>query len=273
MTRPLKKMPTPLGIGVGQTASVQLPIGLTYERLYIRANADVDGLGTDDVVEADWVNLIDEIRLMVDGDSKIQITASDLVALNKYYGIDHKPGVLPLFLSRPWMRTAGGDDQTAYGTAGGMTSFALEMDLKPGVTSIGSLNVYAVQSPGRPFGPHLRIQRYVHNQGVTGEAEISDIVRGPYAMLAMHFNTAAITDVEVLADQRKVHASDAAIRLGHYAVPGRAPQADFTHIDFITENRLSEAMPMALQDFRIKTDFTATGNFSIYTESVQGRSG
>jgi hypothetical protein len=30
-------------------------------------------------------------------------------------------------------------------------------------------------------------------------------------------------------------------------------------------------MPMAVQDFRLKLDFTGTGNSSIYAESIQGR--
>ncbi len=263
-------MPTPLGIGAGQTASVNLPLGLTYERLYIRLNIQ-DGTAVD-VAAADWGTYIDEIRLMVDGDSKIQITAADLVKLNQFHGQSMKDGALPLFLSRPWMRTISGEDQTGYGTNGGMASFTLEMDLKAGIT-VNSLNVYAVQSQGRPFGPHLRIQRYVHNQGVTGEAEIADIVRGPYAMLGLHLNTAAIKGVEIHADNRKVHESDKAIRAAHYEVVGRAPQAGFTHVDFTAENRLSEAMPMSLQDFRMKLEFTATGNFSIYAESVQGANG
>lgn len=266
MTRTLKKMPTPLGIGAGQTASVNLPLGLTYERIYIRMNV---GGTPADVAAADWGDNIDEIRLMVDGEAKITITAADLVKLNQFYGQTLKDGVLPLFLSRPWMRTIGGEDQTAYGTAGGMASFTLEMDLKTGIT-INSLNVYAVQSPGRPFGPHLRIQRYVHNQGVTGEAEIADIVRGPYAMLGLHIGTAAVTNCEVHADQRKVHESDQAIRAAHYEVVERVPQAAFTHVDFCTENRLAEALPMALQDFRLKLTFTGTGNHPIYAESVQG---
>lgn len=266
MTRPVKKMPTPLGIGAGQTASVQLPLGLTYERLYIRMNVD----GTPrDVPAADWGSYIDEIRLLVDGDSRIQIDANDLVALNQFYGETPVDGVLPIFLSRPWARTPGGEDQTAYGTAGGMASFSLEMDLKSGIT-VNSLNVYAMQSPGRPFGAHLRIQRYVHNQGVTGEAEIADIPRGNYAMGALHLNTDAIGQAEVHVDNRKILDMDPEIRDAHAAVSGRTPQTGFTHVDFLAENRLGEALPMNVSDFRLKLDFTTTGNFSIYAESVRG---
>lgn len=269
MTRPLRRMPTPQGIGAGQTASVNLPLGLTYERFYIAANVN-DGTNDVDVPVDNWGTYFDEIRLLVDGDAKIVIDAADLVSLNKFYGQAMKAGTLPLFLSRPWMRTIDGENATAYGTSAGMATFAIEIDIKSGAT-VNSLEVYAVQSPGTPFQAHLRIQKFVHTQGVAGEAEISDIPRGAYAMMAMHVNTGKVSDLEVHVDQRKVHESDAELRAAHYDVIGRAPQSGYTHLDFLTENRISEALPMAVQDFRIKPTFTGTGNFTIYAESIQGR--
>lgn len=266
MTRILKKMPTPQGIGAGQTASVNLPLGLTYERFYFRANVD----GTPrDLPASEFGNYVTEVRLIVDGDAKITIAGADLYKLNGFYGLAMVAGSMPLALSRPWMRTINGEDQTGYGTGGGMGSFTLELDLAAGKT-FNSVNVYAEQSAGRRFGPHLRIQRFSHTQGVTGEGEIADIPRGPYAMLALHIGTAAIAGVEVHADQRKVHDSDEVIRDQRHKVVGRTPQANMTHIDFLTENRLAEALPMALQDFRLKLDFTGTGNHWIYAESLQG---
>lgn len=265
MAKPVKKMPTPLGVGAGQTASVQLPLGLTYERLYMYANVDATPR---DVPVAEWGTYIDEVRLLVDGDAKITITAADLVSLNQYYGQSMVAGVLPLFLARPWMQTIEGQLQTAYGTKGGISSFSLEMDVKSDVT-INTLDVYAQQSPGRPFGPHLRLQRYVHNQGVTGMAEISDIMRGNYSMAALHVNTANIGEVEILWDNRKILEMTKPIRAAHYDVIDRVPQSGFTHVDFLSENILAEALPMAVSDFRLKADFTGTGNFSIYAESVQ----
>ena len=264
--RILKKMPTPQGIGAGQTASVNLPLGLTYERFYIRANVD----GTPrDLPIAEFGDYIEEIRLLLNGDAKITISGADLVKLNQYYDVDQSAGAIPLMLSRPWMRTAGGEDQSGYGTAGGVDSFTMEIDLADGKT-FNTLLVYAVQSPGRPFGAHLRIQRFSETQGLAGEGEIADIPRGPYALYALHMTTANITNVEVLADQRKVHESDLTVRSLHQKIAGRAPQVGMTHIDFLTENRIGNALPMALQDFRIKNTYTAAANFSIYAESLQG---
>ncbi|WP_417267548.1 major capsid protein P2 [Celeribacter baekdonensis] len=263
-----KKMPTPLGIGAGQTASVQLPLGLTYHMFNIRMNIDDGGTPTD-VPADDWGLYLEEIRLIVNGDTRIQIDADDLVKLNKFYGIELTAGVLPLFLSRPWMRTPGGEDQTSYGTAGGMASFALEMDIADGVT-VNSLNVYAKQSAGTPFGPHLRVQKFVHNQGVTGEAEIADIPRGAYALGALHITTDQIGKSEVMVDNRKVMDGDKATREANSRYSKRVPQAGLTHIDFTEENRISETLPMAVSDFRLKLDFATTGNFSIYAESIRG---
>jgi hypothetical protein len=88
-------------------------------------------------------------------------------------------------------------------------------------------------------------------------------------MAALHFNTADIGDVEIMWDNRKILEMSKAIRAAHYDVIEREPQAGFTHVDFLAENILAEALPMAVSDFRVKADFTATGNFSIYAESIQ----
>lgn len=265
--RILKKMPTPQGIGAGQTASINLPLGLTYERFYLRLN--VDNAPARDLPFSELGDYVEEIRLLVNGDAKITISGADLVKLNQYYDLDQLAGGVPLTLSRPWMRTAGGEDQSGYGTAGGVDSFTMEIDLADGQT-YNSVLVYAVQSPGRPFGAHLRIQRFSETQGLAGEGEIADIPRGAYALMALHMTTANITRVEVHADQRKVHESDTVIRNLHQKIAGRVPQAGMTHVDFLTENRIGNALPMALQDFRVKATYTAAANFSIYAESLQG---
>ena len=269
MTNKLSKMPSVEGVGLGQTASVRLPRGLTYEALYIVGKADIDSAGVADIAVADWGDVIGEIRLMVNGDAKITIDAADLVSLNKFYGTEMVAGMLPLNLARTHMRTIGGERQTSYGTLG-MDTFMLEFDIVgSGVASI-SLSVYAVQSLPTPWGPHLGIKRFFRNQGVTGEAQIDDIPRGAYAMLAAHIKTADIGEVQVLGDNREIIDTVPAVRDGHHKRAGRTPQSGFTHVDFHAENILAEALPMALQDFRINADFTSTGNFAIYTEGLYG---
>lgn len=262
-----EKMPTPQGIGAGQTATVNLPLGPTYERLYIRVNVD----GTPrNIPHEEWGDYIGEIRLMVNGDVRIEIDAADLAKLNAYNGSRADSGVLPLFLAQPWARTMAGEDGSAYGTASGIASFTLEMDLKSGKV-FNEVSVYAWQSEPRAFGPHLRIQRFAEQMSMVGTKEVSDLPRGAYSMIGLHMTTANIGRVEVLADNQKLVDADAVTRLAHQRLAKRNPQPGMTHVDFMDQNRVSELMPMALNDFRVKLDVTATNqNFKIYAVSLQG---
>ncbi len=264
MTKPVKRMPTPLGVAPGATASVNLPIGLTYDRLIIRANSAVDT----PMAVANWAANLGEIRLLVNGDSRLTVDAADMLKLNAFYGQVDVAGALNIFLARPWMRTIGGEDTTAYGTVG-LDTFALEFDIKDAAT-IRDVEVYAIQSSAKAFGAHRRIQKFTRNQGVTGEAQIADIPRGAYAMFSLHVGTDQIGDAEVVADQKKVIETDKVIRSAMAATAGRTEQAGMTHIDLVSENRVGEAMPMNVSDFRLVLDFEATGNFPIYAESLQG---
>jgi len=276
MTRSYTKMPTPEGAAAGQTATCRLPLGYTYNRLFIDMNA---GGTPTRVAEANWGSNINGIRLKVDGDTKIEATAADLVSLNKYNGHTHDAGILPIFLNRHWMRTIQGEDQTGYDTAGGMSSFTLEMDLASGIT-LNDLSVYAEQSDPRDpqsgqvrqFGPHYRLQKYTHNQGVTGEAQITDIVKGTYSVFAMHLKTANISDLEIRTNEKTFYDLSAEMRAQISKLGGRVPQSGFTHVDLAATNRLADALPMTWRDFRIVAQFTGTGSVPIYVESIQGRS-
>lgn len=268
--RRIERMPTPGSIAAGQTATVNLPLGPTYHRLNIRLMAAAAAGTPIDVTSANWGDYIGEIRLMVNGDTRIEIDAADLVKMNKFYGQTIKPGVLPLFLSQPWMRTWQGEDNTAYGTAAGMASFTLEIDLKANI-EIGKLDVYAVQDEPMAFGGHLRIQRFSQQMGLQGTKEVSDLPLGNYNMLAMHLSTAEIDKVEIHANNVKVIETDKIVRAAHYNVVNREPQAGMTHIDFLTEDRLGSALYMGLTDFRAKLDFTDDNvNYKLYAVSIQG---
>ncbi|KKL58314.1 hypothetical protein LCGC14_2226630 [marine sediment metagenome] len=149
-----------------------------------------------------------------------------------------------------------------------LEELAEEMD---GQLTIGKLDVYAVQSEPKPFGGHLRIQRFSQQMGLQGVKEVSDLPLGAYNMLAMHLSTAAIDKVEILANNVKVIEMDKVIRDAHQKVIERVPQAGMTHIDFLTERRLGEALYMGLTDFRAKLEFTADNvNYKLYAVSMQG---
>ena len=267
--RSIRKLPTPQGIGAGQTATCQVPIGLTYHNFGIRMNV---GGTPADVAKANWGSNIEEIRLNINGDSKIRINAEDLVALHDYYGTPVKDGVLPVNLSQHRMRTPQGEDFTAYGTQG-LQSMTLEMDIASGVT-INELSVYGVVSAGTPLGAHYTLRQYTVPQGVTGEREISELKRGRFGMLAFHLKspnaTPDIDTVEVEANNAKIHEYDRPIADAFYSMSERTLQTKWTHGDLAFTDRISHAQNMDLADFRVRADFNGTGNFLLFTENVEG---
>lgn len=264
MTRRTEKLPTMLGVVAGSTATVHCPLGYTYHEIGIRMKA---GAVQIDVAVADWVNNIDNIRVMVDGDPVIEITAENLVKLNQYYGQTLVDGMLPIFFSMPWMRTAGGEDATAFGTIG-MKTFTVEVELKAGLANI-ELSAYAEQSDPTPWGPHLEIKRVTHPVANIGESDISGIRTGNYALVGIHIASDAIDEVEVIANNSKILEMDKVVSEAKGLKVGRVKQTGITPIDFIAENRLKGAFGMQLSDFRIRADFTAAGNMDVYVLAIR----
>ena len=275
MTHSIRKMPSLGGIGAGETATLSFPLGLTYHQIMIRMNVDVgDPAVATDVPVEDWGNYIDEIRLDVNGENTFTMSAEALVQMNKHNGAQMIAGVLPIFLSRPWAQTAGGQDQTAYKTAAGVDTFTIEIDQKDGIT-VNSLEIYARQSAGMlpggqvlAWGPHLRVQRFRKQQGLVGPAEIADIPRNAYHLLALHVDTDKIERAEVVINNTKVVDVDKVTRDASHLFDKRTLVAGHTFLNFDSGGRLLEAMPMAVQDARFKFDFTEAGNYYLHTVSL-----
>ncbi|QIE44462.1 hypothetical protein G5B38_02365 [Pseudohalocynthiibacter aestuariivivens] len=261
----IRKMAALQGVAAGQTATGNLPLGATYEILYIYMN--VDDSGATDVGHADWGDYLGEIKLMVDGDAKYTMDAADLAAYAKRNGQTLVAGVLPIFLLRPWIMTPNGQDQTSYGTAGGIQTFQIEIDIKSGVT-VNKLEVSAQQSQGKPFGAHMAMRKYHLNHGVTGPFEVTELRRSAYNISALHIASAAIEGVEVTINNNQATKTTKPIRAAHDAVYKKAGQSGYTVVDF-APNRIKDAIFMNVQDFRLTLDFTATGNSALYAESIE----
>lgn len=260
------KMPTPGSIGAGQTASTKLLIGLTHNRIDIRCNAQISAAAKD-LAAADWTTVFGDIRIIKDGQTKIEIDAADAVARAQFYGTTLQAGVLPIDLTMPWLKLPGDAQVPGYGT-NGVNTLTIEMDIKSGQT-VNSLDVYSLQTGPSNWGHHLEIQRYNQNVGVTGQLEIADLPKTPgVVMTAFHFNTSAISDLNVKSNQVNLLQSDAATRLNNLVAAGRVPQTGYTHWDWLDRNALVDAVSMQVQDFRVRPDFTATGNYYLITETV-----
>jgi len=267
--RLFKKMPSFNAVAPGQTAICNVPVGMSYHQFRIRYKA---GATPTDATEAVFGTDFSEIRLLVDGDVKWRLTGNELIALNKYYGIYDSgfvDGVLQMLFSRPWHRTAQAEDLTRLGTADVQT-LTLEIDLAAGAVN-PQLTLYAVQGEPAPLGDHVCIRKFAFNAAAVGIREISELPRGPYALLAAHMVTGNIADVEVEADQRIVFQADRQLAESYYEETQRLWQTGYFHIDFSATDRLSDALPLSLRDFRIKANVTAAGSFPILLERLENR--
>lgn len=267
--RVFKKMPSFNAVAVGQTAIANLPVGLAYHQLDIRYKR---GAVPADATAAQFGTDFDEIRLIVDGDVKWRLTGNELVALNSYYGVydgGFTDGVLAMLFSRPWHRTSQGEDFTKYGTADVQT-MTLEIDINAAAVN-PTLSLYAVQGENSPLGNHVCMRKFAYNAAATGVREIPDLPRGPYSVIAMHLGTANIADVEVEANQRTVFEADKPLAESYYEQTQRVWQTGYWHVDFAPTDRLSDALPLALEDFRVKANVTVAGSFNILMERVEAR--
>lgn len=261
-------LPSAQAVAPGQTATINMPIGWTYEGLDIQVNANL-GAGVVAVPVANWGDVFSEVRVIVDGKVTYRASGDFIAALAQFYGETLVAGSLPIFFARPWMRTEAGWVAGAYGTDG-MRTFDLEMDIKSSVTAVDSLKVYSEQSTPSRWGAHYELGKFNHSQGSTGEADIADIPpRGAYRVLGMHIATDNISDLSLEIDGLKVMDSDAISRSARIAKSKRSKRTGYTHLDFISDNILERSQPMAIRDFRLKPTFTGTGTFAVYVESLK----
>lgn len=253
-------------VAAGSRALLSLPIGPSYDRLDIRMTGSEAADPIIDIPVAEWGDYIKTITLRADGETLWQVPASVLISLLQYRDTTLQAGSLPIFFQRISALTPEDEDATILGTVG-LSSLSLEIELMPSI-NIGKLEVYAKQSMSRAFGAHYRIQRYTMQNVATGEIDWDSLPKNPYGLLALHFTTDAIAKLEITADGADKYESDAVIRASEAGYLDFVPQAGMTHVNLQGANRMVEMLNMDLQDFRVRMDRTATGQFDIYVESL-----
>lgn len=263
-TRASKKMPSFNSVATGGTSSLNLPLGMKYDKLVLEAS--LAAVAFDSTAFADNV---EELRLIVDGDTKIQVSGAQLLAINAFYKEPFNDGALVLNLSRPWLRTVQGEETTGYGTVG-LQTMSLEVDWKTGL--VGDLvgTVYAERSQNEPLGQHLTIRKFISNvAAISNDNEMDHIPRGKFFASAIHMISGDVDDVAVEANQRVIFEGSQAVTTARYGAK-RSVQAGYYHIDFAHTNQGAHAIPMILNDFRIKYASTAAGAFPVLVERIEG---
>src|SRR5690606_2956761 len=156
----------------GATATLRLPIGLSYEQLLINYSGVT-------------LAQITGIRVVGNGKPFMRFTSGTrLDMINRFHGRAAAAGTLLVDFTRFGLRTRQGEEVTALGTgvpskAGSteLSTLAVEIDIAAAAAS-PALSCRAVQSQAQPLGLIKHVREFGYQPAAAGEFEISDIPKG-----------------------------------------------------------------------------------------------
>lgn len=262
--RATKLMPSISNVVAGATATANLPVGRTYERLTFDTN----------MAPAEMTN----IKVIVDGKT-IQEYADGaaLKKVNAYYGHADGDGYLTLMFTRPEMSNLPQRRHTALGTQNVQT-LQITFDIDSGVTNpVATLT--AVQSEPAPMGDVIKVKRFPKSSSVAGQIEIDSIVKGP-AIRAIHVldndgsNNTKPSKMEIEMNSVKVYEAKSGMAEEIQKQHKRVPQALMSHVEFTLEGDFGQALITAgAQDLRIRPTLPQAGSIDIIVEYIDGWNG
>lgn len=273
MARKIIKLPSMSRVVAGSRATLELPIGPTYRRIFFVATA------------AAGLDITDFGRMDVLIDGKVVQTYKDatrLKALNDYYGrgsdtYTATDGQFAIHFERAELMDAVYRRAPGIGTADVQT-FGIEIDIPAGAPASLTMTAYAEIDPTpQPLGVFFKVREFPFNSSVAGQVEIDKLPKGGWYSV-IHLFKADITAVEVEANQAKAIDATKGIleRTQKEASPvKRVPQtAAATHVDFITDGDLTQSLRTdLLNDFRIKATLGTSGAVDIVAETFDTLSG
>lgn len=264
----LDQMPDFTNIGAGLKALCRPALGQAY--LWMMFFCTIAGTAA---TKAQLQAQVSNIRVVVDGVVKFELSGTDAIYLAEYYRPNcvGATGIIPIFFARPWMEDLRNQDAPAYGLAG-VDSFAVEITLAGGA-AINAIQGFAYTTDNEGLGDHIVTTRLGRNNGSAGLETINDIPTDPnWSMYAMHIVTATqINLLEVLADGARVVYGVPAVlnqRLVYPTSP-RGVQAGYTPLEFCPRNRNVDTLPLTMNKFQTRVTWNAAPNaYGIITETV-----
>lgn len=277
-TRP---MPSFQGVAAGQTATLNMPIGLTYHGLYIKYSG---------VTLAQMA----EMRFKGNGRELFTCSVSDLDVTNQFDTLNAASGVLYIPFDRPKLLTRAAQELSAIGTGARMdndpgtmdkpnpfynptplSTFQLEIDID-GAATAPALSAKALQSDPRPLGAFVKRRRFNYNISAGGTFEISDLPKGDLInriWLKKQSGAGAITNCKLDRDNFLSFDRDVAENDLIQSNGVRDPQSGWYVID-PTENGFgAESIISAVNDFRLKIATSGAVDLVVYVDYLGGMSG
>lgn len=262
------KLPSLGRVAAGSKATLEFPLGPTYERIIFVVTAAA-GLDATD---------IDRIDLLINGTVKQTYkNLQRLIDINSYYNRDTDTITgarmeFALHLNRAELADNLWRSAPGLGTSD-LQTLHMEINVNAGAPADIAITAYALVDPVRqPLGVFFNVKEFPASSNVAGVLDVDKLTRGGWYS-AIHCFKPDISNVEVVANDVKI--VDATKKVLERIQKGAAPvkrvpvTASATHIDFTTDGNLLNALPTAgLQDLRLKLTLDTSGPVDIITETL-----
>ena len=259
-------MPSFSGAAASQTASVTLPLGLSFEQLYLTYSGITLAQMTNIVVKANGKEIMN-FR-----------SGTELDRFNQFQGRAAASGVLAIDFCRYGMRTRAAEEYTKLGTGFPVntqeadskgnanplfnpypvTILTLQIDCAAATTPVFTL--YACLSDPAPTGFIRKIQRFEYSASAGGQYQISDLPKGDLINMAFFIAT-DITALQVTRDKYTVFDRTDTLNDVIQLDGVRVPLSYFFAYDPTENGNGSEGLPTAgVNDLRFILTKTASGS-------------
>lgn len=264
--RTTNKLPSFSNVAAGNTATLEIPIGRTYDKLHIAYTGVT-------------LPQMKNIRLEVNGKAILEFKDGQALAdYNKFYKRNTANGILDLHFKRDEMKTLIEARMFGLGTKSGQSGVISNVTLRIEIDAAAAaptLEGYAIQSDAAEIGYITKVKNFpvALNSGVT---EIDKIPRPASASIAaIHIvTTAAITKVELEMDSLRAFEGGKTLIEKIQVDHGRSPQAGRVTLDFVLEGDMLQAIPLAgLQDLRIRVYTDDAAAATVVVEYFDGLAG
>lgn len=259
MARIIRLCPSFSNVAAGSTATLELPLGLSYHMLHLYFGGLTLAQMKNIRIEADGK----PIKKWADGER--------LNKENKHYGRGEATAdCLPIFFTRPELNELAQQRTFAVGTANVQT-LSLLVDIDAAAVS-PSLKATSIRGANDQMGYITRIMEFNRSFATDGEVEIDNIpLRTGSAIAAIHIYSPDVTGAALEIDGSVVYemtkSGSAKLQVDH----GRTPQStDKMTLDFTLEGDFFQAITLdGVQDFRLKPTISQAGNMTIVVEYLE----
>lgn len=261
--RMLVKMPSLTNVAAGSTATLNCPIGRSYDRLIFECNKDLK------------LEKIKNIRVEIDGkpvqEFKDVVQINDI---NAYYGryflgsgsVIADKRYFSIWFSRPEMNSLDHQRVTRLGTTGVQT-FQVSFDIDEGAVN-PSIVAHAIQSDASQVGMITKVKQFVMSSATAGQFEIDSIPKGP-RILAVHFFKNDISYVEVEQNSRKIREGSKNLLTFLQRESNRKVDNKKITVDFTLEADLYHSLetnPQFIKDQRFRLTLDTPGEVRVVVE-------